>query len=434
VSRGRRRAGDYQPPRRPASFNAPTAPELVIQPRMTRREERRLRKRQQRRKMGLAGGVGAAVIGVVIAVTVAVGVQHVVTHDHGTERTQVTVLLQIQQANGDAGGSVLLAADPADKQGLEVLVPSRLITDVCGHGSLSFGSILGLPDGQSASRSALSGVLGGVTVDGSWVLSSADLARLIDSIGGLTVDVDTGVVQRTAGGGGRLIVAAGPNQHLSGAQAVAYATYERTREGAAAQLERLHKVIDAFVLALPKSTTGIEALVRPLGKGAQSSIGVSRLADMLFNLAAYDQNETGVFPTDLPIVSLDAGGAFPSYRPDTTSDGVPLLVRTRLANSLPENANAQHASVLLLNGVGTPGLVGSACPRLTAAGFTYAGSGNTAKFSRARSQVDIFRNADAEQGYALADALGLPRSDVRRNTLNQNVATFVVILGSDYRP
>jgi hypothetical protein len=420
VSRGRRRAGDYQPPRRPASFNAPTAPEVVIQPRMTRREERRLRKRQQRRKLGLAGGIGAALIGVVIAVTVAVGVQHVVTHDNGNERTQVTVLLQIQQPNGDAGGSVLLAADPADKQGLEVLVPSRLITEVCGHGSLSFGSILGLPGGAAASRGAMSGVLGGVIVDGSWVLTDAEMARLIDSLGGVSVDVDTSIVRRTPGGAGRVLVAAGPGQRLTGAQAVAYATYERAREGAAAQLERLHKVVDATVRAMRRS--------------AQSTIGAARLGEMLYNLASYDRLQAGVFPTDLPTVSIDAGGAFPSYRADTAADGIPMLVKSRLSQSLPPNANRQHASVLLLNGLGTPGLVASACPRLAAAGFTYAGSGNAPTFSRARSQVDIFRNADAEQGYALADALGLPRSDVRRNTLNQNVATFVVILGSDYRP
>jgi LytR cell envelope-related transcriptional attenuator len=436
VSRGRRRRSTYVEPqfRRPPGFAAPTAPEVVIQPRLSRREERKLRKRRQRRKMGLAGGIGTAVIGLIIAVTVVVGVHHVVTHKSGNTRTQITVLMQLQASNGDAAGSVLLAADPSSNKGLEVLIPGKLITDVCGYGSQNFGDVLALPGGEAASRSALSGVLEGVTVDGSWVLSESVLSRLIDSVGGVTVDVDTDVIASTPGGGREVVVAAGAGQHLSGAQAVTYATYSTAREGAAAQLERLQSVVDATVQALPRSLAGIEALIRPLGSSAQSTLGSEKLAAMLFKLAADDRSEANVLPTDLPVTPIDAGGASPSYRPDTSSTGIPPLVSNWLAGSLPKNANTQHASVLLLNGLGTPGLVGSACPRLNSAGFTYAGSGNTPSFSEGRSQVEIFSDADVDQGYQLAKALGLPSSDVRRSVINQDVATFVVILGRDYRP
>ncbi|HEX3708147.1 MAG TPA: LCP family protein [Mycobacteriales bacterium] len=436
MSRGRRRKSTYQEPqyRRPPGFAAPTAPEVVIQPRMTRREERKVRKRQQRRKMGLAGGLGAGVIAVIVVITVIVGVHQVVTHHGSGERTQVTVLLQLQGSGGQASGSVLLAADPASKEGLEVLIPGRLITDVCGYGSQNFGDVLALPNGASASRSALSGILGGVVIDGSWILSDDELSRMVDAVGGVSVDVDTNVIQATAGGGARVLVAAGAGQRLAGTQAVEYATYQKAREGAAAQLARLQSVVDATVQALPRSTTGVEALIRRLGPGAQSTIGVGNLAQLLVNLAKYDRTEAGVFPTDLPVTPIDAGGASPSYRPDTSASGVTQLVNTRLANSLPKNANNQHASVLLLNGLGTPGLVSSACPRLASAGFTYAGSQNAPSFSSARSQVDIFHDYDVDQGYALARALGLPSSDVRRSVVNQNVAKFVVILGRDYHP
>jgi hypothetical protein len=431
---GKRRSDrDPEPIRRPASLIPPTSPEVYIQPVMTRRDERRLRKRRQRRKYASAGGVMVAALAAAAVVTLVLGVHHVVTHKSGPKRTQVTVLLQLQGSDGSAEGSVLLAADPQTHEGLEVLVPGQLITDVCGYGAQNFGQVLGLPNGETDSRAALSSVLDGVTIDGSWILTPTLLSRLVDEVGGINADVDTAVVQRTGGGGGTVIVAAGAGQHLSGAQAVAYATYQ-SNGGAAAGLERMQEVVDGLVQALPRTASGIEALVRQLGTSAQPTNGAPELSQMLVELAAEDQTEAGVFPTDLPVTPIDAGAASPSYRPDESATGIANLVDHRLSASLPQNANNQHATVLLLNGLGVPGLVGTACPKLSAAGFTYSGSGNAPRFSRAKSQVDIFSDGDVDQGDALAKALGLPASDVRRSVVNQDVAKFVVILGSDYRP
>lgn len=406
---------------------------MVIQPALSRREERRLRKRQQRRKFGFAGGIGAAVLAIGGIATLIVGVQHVVTHGGGTKRSQVTLLLQVQAPNRTAAGTVLLAADPSTQQGLEVLIPSRLITDVCGYGSQNFGDILALPNGASASRSALSSLLGGVTIDGSWVISESDLTNLVNEVGGIDVDVNTTVVQRTAGGGGRILVAPG-QQHLNGTQALEYATYSPGQEGAAGVLARLQGVVDATIQALPRTLNQVASLTRELPKASQATIGSQRLAKLLFELRTYDQTEAGVFPTDLPVTTIDAGGPLPSYRVDDSATGVKQLVSTRLSDSLPSSANSQHASVYVLNGLGVPGLVGTACSRLTANGFTYVGSDNAPTFSNARSEVDIFRDSDADQGRALAKALGLPASDVRRSTVNQSVARYVVILGRDYTP
>jgi anionic cell wall polymer biosynthesis LytR-Cps2A-Psr (LCP) family protein len=419
--------------RRPPTLLQPAQPEMVIQPQLTRREERRLRKRQQRRKLGLAGGIGVGALAIAGIVTLIVGVRHVVTHDNGSKRSQTTILLQLKANSGVADGSMLLAADPSTERGLELLIPGRLITDVCGYGTQNFGSILSLPNGAAGSRSALSSILGGVTIDGSWVISEPTLSSLVNQVGGITVDVDTDVIEGTPGGVRRILVGAGPGQHLNGDQALAYATYHPSREGAAGVLARLQAVVDATIQALPRTTTGVEALLRQLPKGEQPTVGVPKLATMLTQIATYDQTQAGVFPTDLPVVAIDAGGILPSYRPDTSPTGVKQLVSGHLADSVPENANKQHATVYLLNGIGRPGLVGTACPRLAAAGFTYVGSGNAPSFSNARSEVEIFHDGDVDQARTLAKALGLPPSDVRKSAFNQTVAKFIVVLGSDYK-
>jgi hypothetical protein len=198
-------------------------------------------------------------------------------------------------------------------------------------------------------------------------------------------------------------------------------------------LARLQAVLDATIQALPKTSNEVAALLRALPKGAQSSIGATKLATMLTQIAKYDQTQAGVFPTDLPVVTLDAGGALASYRPDTSPSGIKQLVTGHLANSLPEDANNQHATVYLLNGTGRPGQVPKACPLLAAKGFTYVGSGNAPTFSNARSEVEIFHDSDADQGRTLAKALGLPATAVRRSVYNQSVAKFIVILGSDFK-
>jgi hypothetical protein len=128
---------------------------------------------------------------------------------------------------------------------------------------------------------------------------------------------------------------------------------------------------------------------------------------------------------------IDAGGSRPSYRVDTA--GAQRLVNNSLADSVPSDAGAARPTVELLNGVGSPGLVATACPRLAANHLGYAGSSNAASFHNPRSTV-VVSTSDLDLGYRVASALRLPRSDVRRASQDQTVATAVVTLGQDYRP
>jgi hypothetical protein len=100
---------------------------------------------------------------------------------------------------------------------------------------------------------------------------------------------------------------------------------------------------------------------------------------------------------------------------------------------VPPGADAPRPSVELLNGVGSPGLVATACPRLAAHKFTYAGSGNAASFDVKTSTV-VVPNSQLKVGFEVASALGLPRTAVERTSVDQSVATVIVTLGHDYNP
>jgi anionic cell wall polymer biosynthesis LytR-Cps2A-Psr (LCP) family protein len=412
----------------------PDIPPVVMAPPVSRRQARQQQRRQEHRRVGLLGGTVIAVAALVVAGALGLFAHHhYAPHHSAPKRTQTTLLMQIQAANRTAGASVLLANNAATKTGVEVLVPEHLITAVCGYGQQDFGNILTLPNGAAASQQAMSQMLNGVTIDGSWVVTEAQLAKLIDVFGGVTVDVDVNVVQRTSHGGGKILIPAGSSERLQGTQAVEYALYDASaRAGAAGEQARMSRVLTAMFQALPTNPQPIAAALRTLGSGAGSTLGVTRLATMLAGLAADSRSQAGVFPTDLPVTAIDAGGAAPSYSANGSSSAIHQLVQSQLADSVPASASAKHPSVYLLNGVGTPGLVLSACSRLSSNGFAFAGSGNAGSFNNKTSSVEIQSDSQIALGDQIAHALGLPTSDVVRSNENQNVADFLVILGADY--
>jgi hypothetical protein len=280
----------------------------------------------------------------------------------------------------------------------------------------------------------VSAALGGITIDGSWVLSTTLFAKLVDAVGGVVVDVDTNVLSRGPNGTSLLDIPQGPHQRLPGAKAVEYATYRASaNEDAAAQLARLSDVVDAMIRALPATAAGIKGVLGQLGPGGSSTLGADRLATLLIGMAHDDSRPGGVLPIGLPTTLIDSGGP-PSYSVDTAA--TTALVERRFKPSLPPVRPGPKITVELRNGVGSPGLVATACPRLAAAGLVYAGQGNAATFNNATSEVQIASDSPADRaaGARVARALRLPAGDVRLAQVGQNQADVVVVLGRDYRP
>ena len=426
---GKRRAG------KPAKPTASTTPSTaIIAPRKSRREIRAERRRQRRRRMGVAGVVAIVAAVAVVAAAIGFGVHRATSGSSTPKDVETTLLVSFQGADGNAIASMLAAHDVHDKQGLELLVPSRLITEVCGFGTQQFGQIIGLPNGDPIARRTLSQVLGGVTIDGSWTLSTSNLAKLVTAVGGVTVDVDTNVLQQQ-GSSTLVVVPAGKSEHLDGARAVQFASYQAASEDATAVLSRFQTVFQAVLSQLPTKPGAVATVLT--GAGVKSTLSTDVLAGLLTSLAR-DGKANALLPVDLPTKPIDSGGGATSYRVDSTEVG--KLVRSRLARSLPATAGASRPTVLIENGAGTSGLVESACDRLLPAGYGFAGSGNAPNFNYATSQIIVFPKSDNDQvrtariGNDIARLLKLPDGDVVSSSQGQNVADVVIILGRDYKP
>jgi anionic cell wall polymer biosynthesis LytR-Cps2A-Psr (LCP) family protein len=420
------------PPAPPPRFTTPP-PATVVAPKMSRAERRRQQRQRQRRRRFSAVGV-LAVVGAIIAVAVIVGLatHHGKGKGAGAGRTQRTLLLQVIGPDGSAVDSALLAHDPATKRGVVLLVPSRVIADIPGHGDAAFGTAtqVGPP---SLAQATLSDLVG-VTIDGTVVYSERAFARLINSLGGITADVDRDVTVKASNGTHRVVVARGAEQHLAGAASVAYATFNTGGPaGELAKLTRLESVLNGL---LAKSTTPAifsSAMANVGTLGVLTTMPMPQLADLIAGVSA-DANADAVDYRTLDVKPVDTGGA-PIYSLDRPK--VQQFVAQSLRASIPKGLLSGGNTVLVKNGVGTPQLGRSTRDRLLHGGFVYVDGGNVPGFPYRNqlSVVVVFSTSQTaiDRGNRVAKALNLPVSDVRVSRLGQSVADVIVLLGKDYR-
>ncbi len=387
---------------------------------------RRQRRRRRRQLVALA-------LAVLVALTVALTVQFARGGSiapppvAAQQRTQRTLLFQVQAPNGDAVATALLADDPASRSGAVVLVPRQTIVTVPGSGSLTVSRALRTvsPEG---SRAAVADALG-VYVDDGWVVDQPALARLVDLLGGIAVDVDVPVLRA-----GVLYLQPG-SQRLDGQHALVYLAYLAAGEQEQARLARVQQVLDALLAELPATAPDTAPFLAQLGPRSIATLPVGELAERLVGLEQADAGSSLQYDS-LPVVPIDtgAGGGEGSFRID--AEATRVVVDRLLAGSVPPGSRDAGNRVLVLNGVGTPGLGEQVRAKLAPKGFAFVGSRNAARFGYARTQVLVPEATVEAQalGARVAQALGLTEDAVRSTDQLGSVADVIVLVGADFRP
>ena len=385
------------------------------------RAELREKRRKQRRRL-VGAGVAAAVV-LLVLVTVVLVKNSGGGKDKAGEavRTQRTLLLQVKGPDGTALASALMAHDPASGTGVVVLVPQQVLVNVPGGGNVPFGTALRTSNPTGA-RNALSDLMG-VTIDGSWVLDSPTFIQLVDQSGGMQATVDVPVLS------GRTVLLQAGAQQLSGAQALQFASYLAPGEQEQTRLTRLQAVIEGLLTSLPKDPSN---LIKSLGGGSQPSQPAGTVVDLLTGLRADDADDDLQYRT-LPVIPIQAGNDEIRLRID--ADATRALVDDVLAQSIPPGSRAEGNRVLVLNGVGTPGLGQQVREKLVPAGFVFVGSRNAPTFGYLTTQVLVpaATTEAAEIGARVARALGVPASSVKTSDQIGTIADVVVIIGKDFK-
>ncbi len=390
-----------------------------------RRLELRRRRRQQRVRLVAVLVTLLAFAAAAFAVWLAADAPEMPTPPEQPEvRTQSTLLLQVQLPDRTAAASVLLAHDPDEVTGAGVLVPPQVLVTVPGTGSLPFGRALSTVDAQG-SRDALSDLMG-VTVDDGWVLPTESLTALVDALGGIPVEVDVPVIRE------QTVILSPGAQRVDGSRALELLRYLGAEEQEQSRLARVQQVVDGVVGSLPQDAGEVASLLGTLGDGSQSTLGLPALADFLLGLAAADADGQLQYDT-LPVIPIDPGGGVTAFRLDAARS-TPVVERL-LAESVPPGVREGGNRVLVLNGVGTPGLGEAVRAKLAPAGFVFVGSRNAPEFGYATTQVLVPEATQEAQalGERVAAALGVPPTSVGAQEFG-TVADVVVLVGADFAP
>ncbi len=347
-----------------------------------------------------------------------------------TGPVQPTMLFQVQDKDGIALDNALLSVGGSVKHANVITIPSSVVVDTATGGTLPFGQIARLPD-ANGSANALSDAIG-VDVNGTLAMNTLAFSGLVDSVGGVTADVDVDVLETKPDGTQVVVVPAGKAQVLQGPQATAYATYLAPGEPEEARMARFTQVLRLTVAKLPSDVTKVESIVSGLGASARSTMSTSDVAAFLVRLQSDVLVDNAAYK-NLPVKSIDTGGPS-AYRVD--QEAAAAMVQELLPDAARKPGPNSKVRVLVQNGVGSPGLNASARQLLLDAGYTFVNGGNAASFGHATTQI-VVPDSGAESmgwGYDIAKALQVSPSDVLVDESGQSVADVIVILGADFKP
>ena len=419
MAKGKRRATGPQ-------SSAPVSPQtLAPARRASRAKERERRRKQRRQRTTVAAIAGVAVVVALLAFVIGRAVTRDDAPTGPKQRTQRTLLLSITNAEGRAVATSLYAYDPVSRRASLVLIPPNTLTDVAGLGNVVLGNAVRLGGADSARESVAD--LMGIVVDHDWTLTADGFRKLVDGVGGIVVDVDVEIVVDR-----QIIVTAGPGQRLDGARALRYATYTERGQDQITFQARLQRVLEALFAALPASPIEMSTSLLALGNDGPTSWKPEPLADFIHGVRTA-HSEDRYEPQVLPVTPIDAGGGAPAF--GIKADEVKTLVANQLADSIPPGRDDGTNRVLILNGVGTPG-IGEGVARKLRNEFRIVGTRNKQGFGEKVSVVVVFDATDASLTKArrVAELLGLSSAAIRTSAVTQSVADVVVVIGADYKP
>ncbi|MGW2678147.1 LytR C-terminal domain-containing protein [Streptomyces sp. NPDC001436] len=327
-------------------------------------------------------------------------------------------MIVVHLRNTRRGGSstALLVDNVTAQQGATVLLPNTLaVAKEDGTGTTLAKSV---EDGGTGTREALDTVLG-TRIGGTWRLDTPFLERLVELLGGIEVDTDAAVPADDQAK--TPAVGQGPRQSLTGAMAVAYATYRAQGEPEAKQLERTGRVLYAVLRKIPSDPKAAATTVESLGQILDPGLDAQNLGGLLARIG--EHAKTAAYRTEVLAVKPDGG---------LTDEAAKKTVRELLGGTVAAAQPGASPRVGLKDATGNEKAQVVAKAALLNGGYAFVDGG---KADRAAATTQITYQDEGQRGRAVevAKTLGLPETAVKKAEGVVN-ADVVVILGKDYKP
>nr|WP_203645373.1 LCP family protein [Streptomyces sp. SID14478] len=324
------------------------------------------------------------------------------------------IVVHLHNTKGGGTSTALLVNNTTTKQATTVLLPNSLALQ-SDDGTATTLSKSVDDDGSSGTSEALDTLLG-TDVEGTWRLDTPYLSNLVDLVG--NIDVDTNADVPDPAKKGTFLVHKGQEQTLSGAAAVAYATYRGKGEAETAQLMRFGQVMQGVLRKLSSDPQAATTTVQTLAQILDPSLNEKDLGAFLAKLA--DRAKEGDYKTALLPVQQNGGLS------ESASNSV---VKDVLGGTVKAPAQGDSLRVAIKNATGDQGRTEKARVALVNGGYTFV-SGGTGS-SVATSLVTYADDARKQDATEVAKTLGLPATAVKKGSAAAN-ADVSVVLGSDY--
>ncbi|MCX4778353.1 LCP family protein [Streptomyces sp. NBC_01264] len=329
------------------------------------------------------------------------------------KRDMIVVHLHNTRKGGTS--TALLVDNVTTKQGATVLVPNTLNVSKDDGTTAQLGKAVA--DGGLGVRESLDSVFG-TRIGGTWRLDTPFLENFVELVGGIEVDTDVAVPADDAAK--VPAVGKGPKQSLSGAMAVAYATYRAQGEPEAKQLDRLGKVLLGLLRKVPSDPKSAAMTVETTGQILDPALNAQTLGALLSKLG--EHAKVGAYRTDLLGVKADGG---------LTDEANKKVVKEVLGGSVTEAQPGALPRVGLKDATGDDKTGTAAKAALLNGGYTLVEGGKADK-TAPTSQITYQDDAQRDRAMEVAKTLGLPETAVKKaeNAVN---ADIVVTLGKDYK-
>lgn len=344
--------------------------------------------------------------------------------------TKSLLLFQLDDADGNSIGDALMvtkrggAQDGSDAGGTGaiVIIPAKMQIQ-SDFGTQPFGGdMTGSPLQPPADDTEVAAILG-VTPDGDMTMNETTFSIFVDELGGLAMTTNTAIPATTADPSG---VKEGLGS-LTGAQAIAYATYQAPGESDSAQAVRFGQVVTALMTQMPTFGNAVTNQLNTLGLITKPSMPLSKLSPILAALAA-QQAAGKVSEVVLPL-SQDGTDSL-NY-----TAAAPIVAKL-LGGTMKAGASAgQAARVLVEDGTGASGtkaqqLISHAEAALQNGGYTF--NGGTTVPEQANTVVEVSSSAQQSLAQEVASVLGLSGSTVKVVPGLAQVDDVTVVLGADW--
>jgi anionic cell wall polymer biosynthesis LytR-Cps2A-Psr (LCP) family protein len=332
----------------------------------------------------------------------------------GAQKRDV-IVVHMLPVGGGPSSTALLVDNTTKRHGTTVLIPGDV--QLSGDDGDTTTLDKSVADGVGPTRDALNTLLG-TDIKGSWRLDSPYLELLVDSLGDVYVDTNTVVKSK-----GKVLVAKGEQQDLTGQAAVAYATYKGPGETQTAQLARFGQVMQALLKKMPSDAADATKTVQALAQILDPSLTDRQLGASLAGLA--DLAKTGQYSTTTLPVQKD--GTLSTQATDT-------VVKDVLGGSVKRTSGSStQPRVAVKDASGNAKAASIAQAAIVNDGTDTYVSGGRSTTTQALSQVVYPAPSMLAAAKNVAATLGLPDSAVKQGTVPSN-ADISVVLGKDYKP